>query len=180
MGEIETIQADLESSHLFNRELSKFLHTNFIVNDKTITEWKRYFYIELPEEITFPVLIKKSTEVTKKYQEATFFREKQTVQLCILEQARDNKYNNAYNIVREEHQREFGKNLAADSCKAAATLVVKDIEDAISNQKVVADFWAKTCSTLIETRKHLELIGYALSAEIRAGRDFVFKTGSEE
>jgi hypothetical protein len=172
---VEEIAASVEDAHQFNRELGAFLYKNFIINDKTIADWKRHFHIEIPEEVSFPLLIKKSAEIARKYQEATFFRERQMIQLAILEQAQTSKFNIAYNDAREHHQREFGKPLAAESCKAAASLVIKDIEEAISNQRVVSDFWNKTCLSLIEMRKHLELMGHALAAEARAGRDFVFK-----
>lgn len=175
MGHVEEIAASVEGAHQFNRELGGFLHKNFIINDKTISDWKKHFHVEIPEEITFPNLVKKSAEIARKYQEATFFREKQTIQLAILEQAMTSKFNIAYNNAREQHQKEFGKALAADSCKAAAALEIKDLEEAISNQRVVSDFWNKTCLALIEMRKHLELMGHALAAEARAGRDFVFK-----
>lgn len=175
MEAVEKIAASVEDAHQFNRELGEFLYKNFVINDRTIPEWKRHFHIEIPEEVNFPIIIKKSAEIARKYQEATFFRERQMVQLAILEQAQADKFNTVYTEVRESHQREFGKPLAAESCKAAATLAIKDIENAISNQRVVSDFWNKTCLALIEMRKHLELMGHALAAEARAGRDFVFK-----
>lgn len=172
---IEEIASSTEESHQFNRELGKFLYNNFIINDRTISSWKEHFHIEIPEEINPTIIIKKSAEISRKYQEAAFFRERQNVQLAILEQAYTNKYHTAYNVARELHQKEFGKNLSADSCKVAASLAIKDIEEAISNQKVVSEFWNKTCATLIEIRKHLELMGHSLATEARVGRDFVFK-----
>lgn len=176
MEKVEEIAASVEEAHQFNRELGEFLYKNFVINDRTIPAWKRHFHVEIPEEINFSLLIKKGAEVARKYQEATFFRERQMVQLAILEQTKTNKYHTAYNTAREAHQEKFGKNLAADSCKVVASLAIKDIEEAIANQKVVSDFWNKTCASLIEMRKHLELMGHALSAEARAGRDFVYKS----
>ena len=65
--------------------------------------------------------------------------------------------------------------LAAESCKVAATLAVGDLENAISNQKVIHSFWVKTCDTLTEMRKLLELVGYALAGDARVQRDIVIR-----
>ena len=175
MEKVEEIATSVEEAHQFNRKLGEFLYKSFVINDRTIPSWKKHFHVDIPEDMSFALIIKKSSEVSRKYQEATFFRERQMIQLAILEQTKTNKFHVAYNDAREGHQKEFGKNLAADSCKVVASLAIKDIEEAIANQKVVSDFWNKTCASLIETRKHLELIGRALSGEAMAGRDFVFK-----
>ena len=77
-------------------------------------------------------------------------------------------------------QEEFGKPLAAKSCEVAAEMAISSIKDSGTQQKVARDFWARTCDTLSEVRKILEMHGKNLAAEVRADRDFVFKTGKAD
>jgi hypothetical protein len=112
-----------------------------------------------------------------KYQRAAFFRDSQQVNLAIMEQNKAEKYHTEFQHIRIKHQEQFGKPLAAESCKSAALLAIKDIESAIGNQKVIHTFWVKTCDTLTEMRKLIELCGYALSGDSRVQRDFVVRGG---
>jgi hypothetical protein len=121
------------------------------------------------------VIVDLASQIFKLYQTASYFRDKQTIQMAVLEQTKSDKYNTAYNTARTENEIKFGKPLAADSCKVAATLEVKELEGAIANQKVVRDFWKKTCDTLSELRKLVELMGYALSSDSRVNKDMVVK-----
>jgi len=176
----EVIERSITQAQEFNGALSAFLENRFLIDGKTMKEWKRHFYVNIPEEINLANLVRLSVEVGKKYQEAGYHREKQTTQLVLLEQAKGDKFHDAYNSIRHEHEEKFSKTLAAESCRVAATLAIKDIENAISNQKVIRDFWVKICDTLVEVRKHLELIGYALSADLRLNRDFVVRVPAEK
>lgn len=173
--DLDNISDSLGQAEEFNTRLGEFLDKNLTVDNKTLRQWRKRFHISLPDDINFSTLVQKGAEISRKYQEAAFHRDQEGTQLAVLEQARTSKYNTAYDHIRREHQETYGKRLAADSCKAAALLEITDIEDAISNQKVVSDFWHKTCAVLTETRKHLELMGQALSGEARVHRDFIVK-----
>ena len=171
----ETIAKKLRETQEFCITVEKHISDNFLVEGKTMKEWKTYFKIDIPEEIVFPTVIKLGQEIWMKYQRAAYFRDSQQVQLAIMEQAKSDKYNNEYNSVRTDTQAKTGKPLAAESCKIAATLAVSDLDSAISNQRVIHNFWVKTCDTLTELRKLLELIGYALSGDARIHRDMTIR-----
>jgi len=178
------IASKLKDTGEFLEKLGAYLDENFKIfgasgTGKSVEDWKTHFHIEIPDEVTFPVLVDLASQVFEKYQIAAYFRDKQTIQMSILEQTKSEKFNSAYQSARTENEEKFGKPLAAESCKVSATLATKDLEDAISNQKVVRDFWNKTCDTLTELRKLLELMGYALSGDARINRDFVVKGNAE-
>ena len=175
----EEIVKDLEEVQQFNAELREFLLNNFVVEDKTLTQWKRYFYVKIPDDINFLTIIKLTQEIAKKYQEAARLRDEFTVQLAILDQGKNSKYTNAYNNIRLEHERKYNKTLAADSCKVAATVAIHSLETAISHQKIVKEFWAETCRTLVEIRKHVEVMARALSGDSFTQRDLMFKTSQK-
>lgn len=172
MKEIETITKQFNASQDFNKQLSSYLDKNLKFGDKSPKEWKQYFYVKLPSRIEFANLVEISAELFNKYQQASSFRDKETMQLTILEQSRIDKFHTAYQSVRDDHEKKFNKALAAKSCEVSANLAVKDLEDAISNQKVAKDFWKTTCDCLTELRKLLEMMGYALSNDARVSRDF--------
>jgi hypothetical protein len=174
---IEAIEARVGEAQEFNTALAEHLGKNFFIDGKTMVQWKKHFYVDIPEEVNFSSLVKLSAEVSRKYQEAAYHRDKQGTQLILLEQAKDDKYHDSYHSVRREHEEKFGKTLSAESCRVAATLASKDLDNVISNQKIIKDFWAKTCETLVETRKHLELIGWALSADLKLNKEIIVKTG---
>jgi len=180
MKDMGRIASKLKDTQEFLEELSHYLDDNFKICGVTgkgysIEEWKALFHVKIPDEITFPVLVKLAAEVFDKYQQAVYFRDKQMVQMSIMEQTHKEKHHSAYQAARNENEQKFGKPLAAESCKIAATLATKELDDAISNQKVTKDFWQKTCETLTELRKLLELMGYALSSDARVNRDFVVR-----
>jgi len=184
MSDISKIVKKLNDTSEFLEKLGVYLDENFKIAGLTgegysIEEWKIHFLVKIPDEVTFPVLVKLAAEVFEKYQRAAYFRDKQTIQMSIMEQTKSEKFNGAYQNARHENEQKFGKPLAAESCKIAATLATKELDDAISNQKVVRDFWNKTCDTLTELRKLLELMGYALSGDARINRDFIVKGGNE-
>jgi len=184
MSDMSRISSKLKDTTEFLNKLSGYLDENFKIFGVTgkgysVEEWKEYFLIDIPDEITFPVLIDLAAQVFEKYQKAAYFRDKQSIQMSILEQTKAEKYHSAYQSARTENEQKFGKPLAAESCKVSATLATKELEDAISNQKVVRDFWNKTCDTLTELRKLLELMGYALSGDARINRDFVVRGNPE-
>lgn len=177
---IEKIKKDTIDSFEFLDELSDYIDGHFSLpgEDKTkfnLKQWKDFFRIEIPEEITFPILISLSGEVARKYQQASYFRDKQQIQLAILEQSRSDKYNLAYNQTRRDSEEKFKKPLAAESCKIAAILAVNELDEALKNQRVIKDFWDGTCKTLTEVRKILETIGFALSGDARIQREYVVK-----
>lgn len=176
----ETILKRLNDTQDFCTEVEKHLEDNFLVNGKTIMAWKKYFKIDIPKDINFITIVSIVQEIWDKYQTAATFRDKQQVHLAIMEQAKSDKYNTEYNYARISTQAETGKPLAAESCKIAATLAVKDIDGAISNQKVIHGFWVKTCDTLTELRKLLEIASYAISGDAKAQRDIVIRSNTQE
>jgi hypothetical protein len=178
--DLNKIKTSVKDTLEFVKTVREYLNTKFGVlgpkdKVKTIEEWKNYFKIKIPEHISLPQLVELSAATANKYQEASDFRERETTTLAILEEARQDKYYTVYNHTRRESEAKFNKPLAAESCKNAALLEVKELEQAINTQKVTKDFWSKTCESLTEVRKHLELISYALGAEIRSQRDIVIK-----
>lgn len=174
----EEITQDIQESQEFNNSLREFLASNFLVDGKTMTEWKRHFFVSVPEEVSFPIIIRLTQEIARKYQEAARYRDEHAVQLTILDQTRIDRFNTAYNDARSSHQTEHGRPLAADSCRAAASVVVRDIESAISQQKVIKDFWNDTCKTLVELRKHVETMGRALAGDSFTQRDVIIRDRS--
>lgn len=177
--EIEEIKERESSTQEFLTALGNYVDNNFIVPSLeaqyTLDEWKRLFYVDIPEVIDFPILVFLAGEVARKYQQASAFRDKQQIQLAILEQNRVDKYNSAYNTTRRVSEEKHKKPLAAESCKVAALLEVREIDEALNTQKVIKDFWDSTCKTLTEVRKTLETIGFALSGDARINRDYVVK-----
>lgn len=159
----------------FLKELNIFVQENVIIEGSTILEWRKYFKVEIPNEITFVTLIDLSREIAEKFQRAAYLRDKEVIQFSLLEQQKFDTYHKAYNDVRVQTQQETGKPLAAESCKIHATLAANKDEYAIATQKVIKDFWVKTCDSLTELRKLVELMGYALSADARVQRDFVVR-----
>jgi len=174
---LDKLSKRLNDTQDFCHSVSGYLKEGFLIEGKTMEAWKRHFRIKIPDEINFSTLVQLSQEIMTKYQRAAFYRDSQQVSLAIMEQNKAEKYLAEWNNARIETQQKTGKPLAAESCKVAATLAVKDLEAAISNQKVIHTFWVKTCDTLTEMRKLIELIGYALSGDARTQRDFVVRGG---
>lgn len=172
MKEIETISKQFNNAQDFNQKLSTYLDANLKFGDRSPKEWKQYFFVRLPERIEFENIVEIASELFNKYQQASALRDKETMQLTLIEQSRIDKFHTAWQSARDEHEKKFNKGLAAKSCEVAANLAVKDLEDAISNQKVAQEFWKKTCDCLTELRKLLEMMGYALSNDARVSRDF--------
>jgi hypothetical protein len=178
----ENIKERLKDTEEFLYDLNVYLNDNFRIigksgNGYSIDTWREHFIVKIPppEEINFATLISLASEIFKKYQEAAYYRDKQGVQMTVLEQAKFEKYHDAYHEARARTEKEFGKPLAAESCRVEATLATKHLEDAIANQKVVKDFWNKTCDTLTELRKLVEVLGFALSGEAKVSREFIVK-----
>jgi hypothetical protein len=174
--------SDLDSLKKRQKEISEFLqgvkthlNNNFEIEGKTILEWRKFFTIEIPEEVTFAVLVELSKEIAYKYQRAAYFRDNEMVQSAFIDQSKFEKYYETYNDVRVSTQQKTGKPLAAESCKVAAILATKNFESGMTQQKAIKDFWIKTCDVLTEMRKLVELMGYALSSDARVQRDFVVR-----
>jgi hypothetical protein len=185
MEDMSRLSKKLKETTEFLNKLGQYLDENFKIvgaagKGYSIEEWKEYFLIDIPDEVTFPVLVDLAAQIFEKYQRAAYFRDKQTIQMSILDQTKAEKYHSAYQDARKQNEEKFNKPLAAESCKVAATVATKELEDAISNQKVVRDFWNKTCDTLTELRKLLELMGYALSGDARVNRDFVVRSNGRD
>ena len=177
LTEIEKIKTRYKDTSEFLKNLDQYIAENFIVEGSTMLEWKKHFRIELPpaDNISFLVIVEKAKEIFEKYQRAAYFRDKQTVQMNILKQSKLEKYHDAYNDARLENERKHGKQLAAKSCEVAAIVATKNLEDAINTQSVIRDFWVKTCETLVEMRKLIDQMGYALSADAKLNKDFIVK-----
>ena len=180
MKEIETIAKQFNNAQEFNSKLNEYLNANLRFGDKSPKEWKQHFFIKIPEQIEFHNLVELASEIFIKYQQAAALRDKENMQLTLLEQSVKDKYNTAYQKARTDHEQKFNKGLAARSCEIAADLAVKDLEDAISDQKVARDFWKATCDTLTELRKLLEMMGYALSNDVKVSRDFNVFGGNKQ
>ena len=180
MKDIEAITEQFNNAQSFNDNLSGYLNDNLKFGDKSPREWKKHFFVKLPSHIEFNNLVEIASEIFTKYQQASAMRDKENMQLTILEQSIKDKHNAAYQHARDEHEKKFKKGLSAKSCEVAADLAVKDLEDAISNQKVARDFWKSTCDTLTELRKLLEMMGYALSNDARVSKGFTVLGGNKD
>lgn len=175
MEPIDKLAERLDAVQEFSASFQEFIGKNFLIEGRTMESWKKHFHIDIPADINFQTVIRLSSELFTKYQRAAYYRDKQVVQLSILEQVRADRYHTAYATARQDHEKKHGKTLAADSCKVAASLAVQDIENAITNQRVIKDFWVKTADVLTELRKLVETLGYALSGEARIHRDMVIR-----
>jgi hypothetical protein len=91
--------------------------------------------------------------------------------LSIIEQSKTDKFHNAYEDARIKSEKAYGKPMAAESCRNSATLIIQDLENAIAVQKSIYIFWQKTCDTLIEVRKLVEQMGYALSSDMKIQKE---------
>lgn len=180
MINIDKFSEEFRKAQEFNNSLASYLDENLKFGQKTPKEWKQYFFIKLPENIDFHNLIEINREIFIKYQQAAAYRDKETIQLTMLEQTKIDKYNTVYNDVRTKHEQKFNKGLAADSCRIAAELEIKDLRDAISNQKVTRDFWKSTCDVLTELRKLVEQMGYALASDAKISREMNFYMNGKE
>lgn len=176
--EMTDITIPVQVAQVFNRDLRTYLMENFLIEGRTMTQWKRHFYMNIPDDMNFATVVRLTQEIAKKYQEAARFRDEFTVQLAVLEQSRQPRFSEAWNNVRNQFTAENpGKTLAADSCRAAANVELQDLDAAITNQKIVKDFWTDTCKTLVEMRKNVEIIGRALAGDSWTQRDMVVRTG---
>jgi hypothetical protein len=171
-NKLSNLQETIDDSREFLIEVKKFINKNFKVNGRTLSEWENHFKIIIPPEIDFIILVNLASEIAEKYQEAAYFRDHQMVRLAVLDQERTDRWITAYEHTRQEHERTYKKNLSAKSCENSANLAVKSLDDAMIIQKAVKEFWTKICTTLQETRKNIEIIGYALGAEVRTQKDF--------
>jgi hypothetical protein len=180
MESLGILSKKLKDTQEFCSSVNDYLKDNLIIEGKTVMAWKKYFIIRIPNDMNFQTVIEMAQEIWIKYQQASAYRDSQQVQLAIMEQTKSDKYNTEYNAVRAQTQQQTGKPLAAESCKIHATLAVKDLDAAIANQKVIHSFWVKTCDTLSEMRKLLEVISYALSGDARISRDFNIRGNGNE
>jgi len=181
MNKMDNIKNRHKDTSAFLKELDNYITNNFIIEGDTLLQWKKHFHVKLPpaDEITFGTIVEKSKEIAEKYQRAAYFRDKQHVQMNILEQSKLETYNDAYNYARTENEKKFNKPLAAESCKVAATVAIKHLEDAVNTQSVIRDFWVKTCTTLVEIRKLIEQMGFALSGDAKLNKD-IYISGNKE
>ena len=179
MESVDRLAKQLKETQEFCGAVEKHLEDNFLIEGKTMKAWKAYFRIAIPNDLNFHAVVDLAQEIWTKYQRAAFFRDSQQVQLAIMEQTKADKYNTEYNHIRSQTQEKTGKPLAAESCKIHATLAVKDLDGAISNQKVIHTFWVKTCDTLTEMRKLLEVISYAISGDARVQKDFNVRSNGD-
>lgn len=180
-NKIKLIQDELNETIEVLDELDVHLDKTFLIEGKTRREWRRKLLVNLPEEeITFADVIKLSIKIANNYQTAAFHRDNQALTIDTLSRSREVRYNQAYQEILNNYIRDTGKSLAASSCAIKASGAVQELDSAVSAKKILKDFWAKTCETLVETRKNLEIILRALGEDSRAGRDFTVKVNNEK
>ncbi|RLC02738.1 MAG: hypothetical protein DRH90_13140 [Deltaproteobacteria bacterium] len=180
MEGIDKFKKQLKETQEFTDEIESFLDNNFLVDGKTIDAWRRRLFVKIPEKLNFQSVIQLGADISAKYQLAARYRDRQAIQLAILERTKSDKYNAAYQAARKENEVKFKKPLAADSCKIAANIEVKDLENAIGNQKIIKDWWKATCDTLTEVRKLVETILRALGNDVNAEKDYVVVIKKED
>jgi hypothetical protein len=174
--DLDKFKKQLEDTQEYVSEIESFLDKNFLIDGYTPTQWRRKLYIKIPTELNFQAIIQLAADIVSKYQIAARYRDSQTVQVAILERTKADKYNSAYEAARVESAKaNNGKSMAAESCKIAANIEVKDLENAIGNQALVRDWWKNSCSVLTEMRKLAEILLRALASDANAERDFVVK-----
>ena len=177
---LDKFKKELEETQEYSSEIEKFLDNNFLIDGETLTQWRRKLYIKIPSQLNFQSIVQLAANIIEKYQIASRYRDSQTIQIAILERTKADKYNSAYQFARKENEIKFGKPLAADSCKIAANIEVKDLGNAIGNQSLVRDWWKNSCSVLTEMRKLTEILLRALANDANAERDFVVKIKKDD
>ena len=177
--EDEKIVSDLEAACKAIGSLEAHLDSTFKIDGKTRKEWRVKLHVAFPEtEMTFADVIRLGSKIANNYQVAAHYRDKQTLTIDALGRAKQDKYNESYQEILDTYVAKTGKALAQKSCEVKASVSVKDIDGAISTLKVTRDFWQKTCDTLHEARRTLEIISRAMAGESMVGRDFVVKAGA--
>ena len=175
MSRIENTVKELDDAQEFLVELDKYVSKNFVIEGKTIDQWKRFFEIPIPDDVSFQTVVELSKRILKKYQLAAYYRDKHTISISILEQSKADEYYSAYNTAQEDNKRKYNKPLAAESCKVSAMLATRKWNSATTMQKSIRDFWAKTCDTLTELRKNVEQLGRALASDAYSQKDIIYK-----
>ena len=120
MSNIEKLAERLKETQEFCGIVEKHLETNFLIEGKTMTAWKKFFRIKIPNDFNLMSIVTVAQEIMQKYQQAALFRDSQQIQLAIMEQTKSEKYHTEYQFARTENERKFRKPLAAESCKTAA------------------------------------------------------------
>ena len=95
--------------------------------------------------------------------------------MAVLDQTRQEEYNKAYQEARDKNAELHGKPLAAESCKVAASLATKKLDESVNIQRVICNFWDGICKTLVEVRKLCEAMSISLSGDAKIQRDFIVK-----
>lgn len=165
------VEKKLKETQELTKSIDHLVRKQIVFDGHTLDEWRRVLKVDIPSNIDVPTLIQLSIDIGKKYQTASFYRERQNFSVSILEQERAEKWKQAYDNTRAKHQQEFNKPLAAKSCEVAADLTVKEFDDAVNLQKTIQDFWNRRVSTLSELRKIVEIMSYSIGADARMQRD---------
>ena len=76
----------IQEGQEFCRELSRYANDNIVFEGKTLGQWRREFWVKIPEDMNFAALAKLSALIAAKYQHAAFYRDTQNISLVVLEQ----------------------------------------------------------------------------------------------
>ena len=150
--------------------ISDELDKKYLIDGKTMTEWREYFNVKLPEGITPVVLSEANAKLNNAISEAGFyFAHASLVEQCIKTGA-ENKFDDAFRLLVSSYTAKGTKLPASTTLEKMAEGNDLSIKSALATATTRARFWKSIAETLHEQRRVLEEQRWILFTEMKAAQ----------
>lgn len=136
--------------------LRQELHGKFLLGNKSLSEWKNHFTVEVPAELNTTTGLEINLKLLSLWQEASFYHSVANIKLQLMKNGCEQAIRDEYFQLVENYKSQGGKPPAAATLEALAKNQHTDTISALTLAQLEKDFWKDIVTQLRGVRKLLE------------------------
>ena len=149
-------------------ELSKQLLGLYLINGKSMSEWKNHFYVKIPPDLN-PVTVREvDMKLMELYQEASFLKIAAHIRLTSMNGSTHTAFREQFNKIVSEYKDKGNRIPSKETITTLAEESISNEKDAIVHAEIELNFWKEILNHLQECRKLIENATINLASEAKA------------
>ena len=149
-------------------EYTKQFSSRYYVADKSLDEWRRYFRVDVPPDLSCQVARRLALRLMELFQEANYFKTEAELRLHGANAITKSSYREKFNDLIVSYKSTDKKLPAEKTLSTEAEAHIGKELDSITHIEIELSFWKGILNGLQEIRKLVETATWNLSVEARA------------
>ncbi len=159
--------SQLRDGKALHDEYRRAFDEQYLVVGRLINDWKEYFRIDIPADLSPQQCREFDSKILSLYQEATFYKLSCEARLKSLKGTSNSTFRRNFTALVAEYKQKGLKLPSKDTLEHLANETISDISDAMLHAEIELGVWKDIISSLDNSRKIIEAISISLGVEAK-------------